>query len=92
MGIVRIVTDNYTEIDMGMASRGYMRTIPGQIDGEEQLYLLPIGTYWRAEPTDAEQLRIDAHAALQDAGQVGARIIATAGITSWHGLQACGDS
>lgn len=93
MGIVRVVLDHedYSGVDMGMAQRGYMRTIPGEVADEERLFLLPQGTYWKAEPTSAEQLRIDAHTAVREADELGAKIIATAGLTSWHGLMICAD-
>lgn len=93
MGLVRIVLErgDYAALRMGMEQRGYCVTIPGEVDDEERLFLLPVGTYWRAEPTDAEQMRIDATAAVIELGAegIGARILATAGVTSCDGLPAC---
>lgn len=88
MGLVRItLADNdYGAVDMAMDQRGYMRTIPRKGHDTDQLYALPRGTYWKAEPTDASALLIEATEAAQDAGAVGARIVATAGATTWVGL------
>lgn len=94
MGIVRVLlppdrrghVKDYGEIDQGMLARGYMLTIPGGLGDGQILYRLPVGTYWRAEPTDAHEMRADALAAASEADEHEARIVATAGITSWHNL------
>lgn len=88
MGHVRVTLDHddYAALDEAMRARKYRTELLGNKDGEPRWLRLPPGSYWREEPTDEHQMRIDATAALTDLGELGWSIVATSGETSWDGL------
>lgn len=88
MGHVRVCLDHadYSRLDAAMTSRGYAITITGGPEDDPQELRLPPGSYYRPEPSDAHQMRIDATAAVTDLGELGWSIVATAGVTAWDGL------
>lgn len=67
-----------------MSAQGFTTWLAAN-DGK-RLYRLPIGTYWMAEPTDADDLRDRCRKALKAAGVVSAQILVTSGPSSWDGL------
>lgn len=91
MGVVRIELDHadYTKLDEEMAKRGYATAITSTdaATKEERRFGLPRGSYWRPEPSDHQQMRIDAHAAVTDLGELGAEIVATSGPSAFEGLE-----
>jgi hypothetical protein len=94
MGLVRVVlpVDDYTDLDEAMSARGFMRHIPRRDERVEQLYALPRGSYWMAEPTRAEDLLDAAIEAVTSVHVMGARILVTEGETRWAGLEMIGES
>ncbi len=94
MGTIRIELDRqggddearYAALDAAMADRGYTTTVTSHAEDEPVLFRLPRGEYWRAEPTDHAQLRIDALAAIDEVAELGAEVVATAGPTAFAGL------
>ena len=93
MGVVFVRTESgdYSAIDDRMRDLGYSTTIVGlDATGTERLLALPVGVYWRNEPTDSERMRDEAWSVVTALGELGARVVAVSGWAAWKGLLAEG--
>lgn len=83
---VHLDSGDYSKLDSEMRHRGYFTTILALVDDEPISVQLPTGQYWKGEPTDEIAMRDEALEAVRQMGELGAQIVATAGLSAWEGL------